>query len=217
VGRQAEPGENGGVRRRLSVENRRAELLRVGMQLFSRRAYEEIGIEEIAQEAGISRGLLYHYFPTKREFYAAVTRAAAGEVDELTAAAPGPPGAAQLRAGIEAYLRYAQEHPHGFLSAYRGTAAADPDVRATVEEGRRRQTGRIIEGPRLRGAPPPQLRLAVYGWTAMTQAITAEWLERPEISRSELAELLADALGRIVAAATAGSTTRGRGRSRGRA
>ena len=54
------------------------------MELFSTRAYEEIWVEEIAERAGVSRGLLYHHFPTKRDFYVAVTRAAAAEVGELT-------------------------------------------------------------------------------------------------------------------------------------
>ena len=67
-------------RRRLSVDDRRDELLRVGMELFSTRAYDEIWVEEIADRAGVSRGLLYHYFPTKRDFYVAVNRAAAAEV-----------------------------------------------------------------------------------------------------------------------------------------
>src|SRR5437879_6222914 len=99
-----------GSRRRLSVDQRRAELLRIGMELFSTRAYEEIWVEEIAELAGISRGLLYHYFPTKRDFYVAVSRAAAAQRcatgrtrardDRFTRAAPEPrPSSRHLHAG----------------------------------------------------------------------------------------------------------------------
>jgi AcrR family transcriptional regulator len=168
------------------------------MELFSRRAYEEISVDEIADRAGISRGLLYHYFPTKRDFYAAVTRAAAEEVEILTAPVPSMPVGQQLRAGIEAFLAYAESHPHGFLSAYRGGIAGDRKVRAMVERGRRRQTRRILQALGAKGEHPPAVRLAVYGWTAMVQAVTAEWLERPEIDRAQLADMLTDALASLV-------------------
>jgi len=191
-------------RRRLSVDDRRDELLRVGMELFSTRAYDEIWVEEIADRAGVSRGLLYHYFPTKRDFYVAVNRAAAAEVGELTAPARSLPLAEQLRAGIDAYLRYAEARPHGFLTAYRGALAGDAEVRATVEEGRQRQSARILEALESDREPTALLRLAIYGWTAMAQAVTADWLRRRAPRREVVRDLLADALmGTIRAAAQA--------------
>src|SRR2546427_10743578 len=102
-------------RQRLTVDARREQLLGLGMELFSTRAYDEIWIEEIAEHAGVSRGLLYHYFPTKRDFYVAVTRTAAEEVRELTEPDPSLPPDERVRAGIDAFLRYAEEHPQGFL------------------------------------------------------------------------------------------------------
>jgi AcrR family transcriptional regulator len=191
-----------GRRRRLSVDDRRAELLRVGMELFSTRAYEEIWIEEIAQRAGVSRGLLYHYFPTKRDFYVAVTRAAAEEVGALTASARSRPPDEQLSAGIDAYLRFAETHPHGFLTAYRGSLAGDPDVRAIVEDGRQRQSSRILEQVAGAREPSALLRLAVYGWTAMAQAITADWLRSRELRREAVRDLLIDALAGAIRAAS---------------
>src|SRR5258707_4037345 len=98
------------TRRRLSVDERREELLRVGMRLSSTRAYDELWVEEIAEQAGISRGLLYRYFPTKRDFYVEVTRTAAAEAGQLTAPDASQPADEQLRAGIDAFLRYAEEH-----------------------------------------------------------------------------------------------------------
>jgi AcrR family transcriptional regulator len=194
----------------LSVADRREELLRVGMELFSTRPYDEIWVGEIAERAGVSRGLLYHYFPTKRDFYVAVTRAAAAEVGELTAPDRPLPPDGRLRAGIDAYLNYAEGHPHGFLTAYRGSLAGDPEVRATVEEGRQRQSARILEALEGDREPAALLRHAVYGWTAMAQAVTAEWLQRRDLARDELCELLADVLVGAIAAAR-GLTQRPRG------
>src|SRR6266550_7663256 len=133
-----------GSRRRLSVDERREELLRIGMELFSTRAYEEIWVEEIAERAGVSRGLLYHYFPTKRDFYVAVSRMAAEEVRELTEPDPRLPPIEQVRAGVDAFLRKAEERSEGFLTAYRGSLSGDPEVRAIVEKGRQAQADRIL-------------------------------------------------------------------------
>jgi AcrR family transcriptional regulator len=190
-----------GARRRLAVDERRDELLRVGMELFSTRSYDDIWVEEIAEQAGISRGLLYHYFPTKRDFYVAVTREAAAEAGRLTAPDPDLPAQEQVRAGIDAFLRYAEEHSHGFLTAYRGGLAGDPDVRAIVEEGRQRQAARILTAVGGTGAPAPLLRFAVRGWIAFAQAVTAEWLEERRPERKAVCELLSGALAGAITAA----------------
>ena len=190
-----------GSRRRLSVDERRAELLRIGMRLFSTRAYEEIWVEEIAELAGMSRGLLYHYFPTKRDFYVAVSREAAAEAGALTAPDPSLPPSERLHAGIDAFVRYAEEHSQGFLTAYRGSLAGDPEVRAIVEEGRQRQAARILELVAPDDEPPPLLCIAVYGWIALAQSIIARWLQKREATREAVCELLSGALSGVIAAA----------------
>jgi AcrR family transcriptional regulator len=188
------PAEGRGERRRLGLDERREDLLRVGMELFSSRAYDEIWVEEIAEEAGISRGLLYHYFPTKRDFYVAVTRAASAEAAELTAPDPALPPAEQVHAGIDAFLRYAEEHSQGFLTAYRGSLAGDPAVRAIVEEGRQRQAERILNLMGSTTDPPLLLQFAVWGWIAFAQAVTARWLEERQPEREDVRDLLSKAL-----------------------
>lgn len=55
-----------GVRRRMGVDERRQQLIGVALDLFSRRSPEDVSIDEIAAAAGISRPLVYHYFPGKR-------------------------------------------------------------------------------------------------------------------------------------------------------
>ena len=196
-----QPAEEQSPRRRLSVDERRAELLRIGMRLFSTRAYEEIWVEEIAELAGISRGLLYHYFPTKRDFYVAVSRAAAAEAGEVTAPDPSLPPSERLRAGIDAFVRYAEEHSQGFLTAYRGSLSGDSEVRAIVEEGRQRQSARILETVARDAEPPPLLRLAVHGWIAFAQNIIARWLQEPEATREAVCQLLRGTLSGAIEAA----------------
>src|ERR671930_555067 len=105
-----------GTRTRLDVEERRAQLLDMGLELFSTRPYDEVWIEEIAERAGVSRGLLYHYFPTKRDFFVAVVRSAVDEVYGLTEPDESLEPLERLRASVESYLDYAENHPHGILT-----------------------------------------------------------------------------------------------------
>src|SRR5437763_552097 len=82
-------------RRRLSVEERRAELVALGLELFATQPYDDVWIEGVADRAGVSRGLLYHYFPTKRDYYLAVMHTAAeGIFVASTPSASAPPAQA---------------------------------------------------------------------------------------------------------------------------
>src|SRR5687768_3546170 len=92
------------TRTRLTVDERRRQLLVLGLREFTARLYDEVSTDEIATAAGISRGLLFHYFPTKHDYYVAVLQAAAEElvgkvlaIDELDA-----PATDRLALGLDA-------------------------------------------------------------------------------------------------------------------
>ena len=95
-------------RARLDVDERRAQLLALGLDLFSERAYDAISIDEIALAAGISKGLLYHYFPTKRDFYAAAIREASRQLLEFTRPDESAPPIERMRRVLDAYLAYVE-------------------------------------------------------------------------------------------------------------
>jgi len=181
-------------RRRLDVDARRSQLLQLGMELFATRAYEEVGIEEIAERAGISRGLLYHYFPTKRDFYVAVTASAVEEVGRLTQPRPEAAPLDNIAAGVDAYLRYAERHAHGFLTAHRGALSGDAEVRDLVQRSRRRQAARILALVSPNGTATPLVRLAVTGWIALAQDTTVQWLQQRRPGRATLAGWLVKTL-----------------------
>src|SRR6185503_11300167 len=117
------------TRRRLSTEERREQLLSVGARLFSENPYDDVWIEQVAEIAGVSRGLLYHYFPAKREFFAAVVERESERMLRLTAALPGLPVREQLTTGLDTFLAYVEEHAHGFRAFHRAEAAGDQAVR----------------------------------------------------------------------------------------
>jgi AcrR family transcriptional regulator len=163
-------------RRRLSPEDRRNELLTLGAEVFGQRPYDEVRIDEIAERAGVSRALMYHYFPDKRAFFAAVVRAEGERLFEATNTPPEPGETLfdQLRNGVLAYLRYDEQHPHGAWAAYMGMGRADPVLRGIEDVDNDRQANRILArlteqaGATLPADLQRNVRATVYGWLAFT-------------------------------------------------
>lgn len=197
----ATAGKASRPRTRLGVDERREQLLQIGMELFSTRPYEEIWIGEIAEAAGVSRGLLYHYFPNKRDFFVAVTRRAVEEIAQATAPDPELAGLDQLRHGVGAYVAYARDHREAYLATHRGTLSGDPELRAVIEAGRVDQV-ELIAAAVAAGRPVTDaLRLAIRGWMMMLLDVTVEWVERDRPSREVVTDMLVLALVGVVAAA----------------
>ncbi|MCG7611065.1 TetR family transcriptional regulator [Mycolicibacterium sp. (ex Dasyatis americana)] len=196
-------------RRRLSPADRRNELLALGAEVFGQRPYDEVRIDEIAERAGVSRALMYHYFPDKRAFFAAVVQA---EGERLFAATSTPPEPGQslfgqLRAGVLAYLRYDEEHPHGAWAAYMGLGRTDPVLRGVDDIDNDRQADRIMARIAEAVSDPldpkvqRDLRATVYGWLALTFEMCRQRLKDPSIDAGFVADTCAhallDAIGRV--------------------
>ena len=171
---------------RLEVEERRRQLLDVGGHLFAHRSFDDISIDEIAQAAGISKGLLYHYFPSKRHFYVELIRTAGQEL--LSATAGEAAGSEDpVRAGLDAWLDYIEEHERGYIMLMQGGIGSDPEVRAIVDETRERFIHRIIGADE---TASPTLRLAVRGWIGFVEGATLEWARNRSLRRERLHTLL---------------------------
>ncbi|MEV0670741.1 helix-turn-helix domain-containing protein [Mycobacterium sp. NPDC050441] len=196
-------------RRRLSPADRRNELLALGAEVFGQRPYDEVRIDEIAERAGVSRALMYHYFPDKRAFFAAVVRAEGERLFEATSTPPEPGQSlfGQLRAGVLAYLRYDEEHPHGAWAAYMGLGRTDPVLRGVDDIDNDRQADRImgrisdaVSEP-LDAKIERDLRATVYGWLALTFEMCRQRLKDPSIDAGFVADscahALLDAIGRV--------------------
>jgi AcrR family transcriptional regulator len=189
------------TRRRLSTEERREELLAVGARLFAASPHEDVSIERVAEIAGVSRGLLYHYFPTKNEFFAAVVERESRRMLQLTAAVPGVPVREQLTTGLESFLEYVENHAQGFRAFHRAEAAGDPVVRRVYREGLAAQERQILDAlaadpeAASMAADLPALRIAVRGWLSFMVTVCLEWLEEePRMPRDQVRDLCARAL-----------------------
>ncbi|WP_163510566.1 TetR/AcrR family transcriptional regulator [Fodinicola acaciae] len=182
------------MRTRLSTEERRRQLLAIGAELFASRPYEQVWIEEVAEIAQVSRGLLYHYFATKKDFYAAVVRTEADRLLRLTEPDPALPLAEQLAAGLDAYLDYAREHRLGFQLMHNTAIPADEDIRAAHEEAVARQCARLLDALRQRMPVDEATRIAVAGWLRFVATVSLDWLDHPEVDRAQIRDICARAL-----------------------
>jgi AcrR family transcriptional regulator len=188
-------------RARLTTDARREQLVALGSEMFSERPFDEVSIDDIAAAAGISKGLLYHYFPSKRDFYVAVVRQAADEMKVVTETDPGLEPIDRLSAGLDRYLEYVETHARGYATVLRAGIGSDPEVAAIVEDVRSTMARRILDDLPIEGEAPAGVRIAVRGWVGFAEAASLEWVERREVTRDELRDLLIKALTGAVGAA----------------
>ena len=180
-------------RARLDVDERRAQLLALGLDLFSERAYDAISIDEIALAAGISKGLLYHYFPTKRDFYAAAIREASRQLLDCTRPDESAPPIERMRLGLDAYLAYVERRGPAYSALLRGGIGSDPAVAGIVQETRDRFLERLIENvPAMEMSAA--LRVTLRGWIGFVEAASLDWVERREMGREALRDLCSEVL-----------------------
>jgi AcrR family transcriptional regulator len=196
-------------RSRLDTDSRREQLLGAGDELLGRRPYDEVSIEEIAAAAGVSKGLLYHYFPTKKDFVLAALERGQRELAELTAPDQSLPAAEQLGASLDRFLDFVEQHAAAYTAIWRSRGGGDTDIQAALENGRQQRMDAVIEALGAWEAAPvdatrtPALETAVQGWFFFLEGAVLRWLECKDIERAQLRDLLQLALiGSLQAAET---------------
>jgi AcrR family transcriptional regulator len=185
---------DGPAYRRLDVDARRAQLVALGERLFTSAAYSELSMARIAKEAGISKALLYHYFPSKQAFFEATLQAAAEDLVARTQPDPSLPPAQQLERSLDAYLGWIGEHAEAYAKLMI-TAGEVPEIRAMVEDVRGATAERILAGVVGEGTPvPPGARTAVRGWLWFMDGACLDWIEHDDLTRDALRGLLVGTL-----------------------
>jgi len=183
---------------RLQAEDRRRQLLERGAELFARYSYDEISMGEIAREVGISKPLLYHYFPSKREFFQATLAQGAEVLRARTEPDPSLPPLEQLRGSLDGFLELIDENELAYRKLMQSVSSV-LEVRELVEDVRTKTAARILEGLYPDGVPP-KARAAVHGWLWFMDGACLDWIEHRDLSRDELSGLL---LGTLFGALTA--------------
>jgi AcrR family transcriptional regulator len=183
-------------RLRRSAGDRRAQLVQIGLELLPSTPVQELTIDEVARRAGISRSLLFHYFATKRDYYTAVTRAAADLLWEHLLPPPGTSPEEQVSGMLDRYVGWVETFRESHLAFVRGAAGGDPWVAEVYEETR----GRLVEVALTTLELPhdARRRQLVLAWFAFTEDLVGQWVQEPTMTRPELLDLLRDVLTRLV-------------------
>ncbi|WP_131736880.1 TetR/AcrR family transcriptional regulator [Actinomadura roseirufa] len=195
AGGKARSRQSGGRgRRRLSVDERREELIEAALQLFSTRPPEDISIDDVAAAAGASRALVYHYFGGKYELYLAALGSAAKQLSVLLEPpAEGRP-LERLRISLERYFDFVESHAAGYTALLRGGPAdRSGEVGEIVDGIRQLLLDRILHALGVE-SPQPILRITLRSWMAVVETAGLDWLERRDLTRPDLERLLVDHL-----------------------
>jgi AcrR family transcriptional regulator len=170
----------------MGVEERRQQLIGVALELFSRRSPDEVSIDEIASAAGISRPLVYHYFPGKLSLYeAALKRAADDLAARFVEPREGPLGARLLRV-MGRFFDFVDEHGPGFSALMRGgPAVGSSTTNALIDSVRQAAYVQILSHLGV-SDPSARLELIVRSWISLAESTALIWLDGRRIPRAEL-------------------------------
>jgi AcrR family transcriptional regulator len=193
-------------RTRLDVDERRTQLLALGLGLFAARPYDDISIDDLARAAGISKGLLYHYFPTKRDFYVAALEEAAQQLVARVRAADSGPEASILERvtrGLDAYLTFVHAHATAYVALMRGGIGADGAVVRILDRTRDAFFERMLDDVPAE-IVTPLLRAAFRGYIGFVETAALDWVEKRELPREALLHLCTGALAAAIELGTEG-------------
>jgi AcrR family transcriptional regulator len=188
---------------RLDVDERRRRLLDLGADLFTRFAYDELSMARIAREAGISKALLYHYFPSKEAYFVATLEDAAAELQRRTRPDESLEPLEQLAGSLDAYLGWVEEHTDSYTKLIQSVGVV-PEVRSLLDRVRGDTAQRIIDGVRGENPETPVLRAAVNGWLWFMDGAILDWVAHRDMDRETLHGLLLATLVGAVRAAGGG-------------
>lgn len=132
---------------RLDPAERRGLLVTAAGDVFAARGYTRAGLAEVAVHAGVSKTLLYHYFPDGRpELYREVIKEIAEQVIAVIHAAVRAPLSVDRRLAevVDALLGYFEEHPDAYrLLVLEPWGSADAGVIGEATAARARLVGEL--------------------------------------------------------------------------
>ncbi|WP_051486085.1 TetR/AcrR family transcriptional regulator [Nocardioides sp. J54] len=193
------PGGTG--RTRLSPDQRRTQLLETGFRLLATRSLDELSIDLLAEEAGISRGLLYHYFGGKQGYYEAVVQHAADQLYRRTA----PPAAGEpmdrLLVSLGGYVDYVVAHHTGYRSLVTAARGGNEKLRAIYDTTFAALADRFFtsDPDGLVLPDTPAVRLLIHAWQAMVEDLVLTWCDDPAgLTRDDLLQVITTSLPALV-------------------
>jgi AcrR family transcriptional regulator len=170
--------------------------------MFGERPYAELSVREVAQAAGVTENLVYHYFTNKETLFLAAFQHA----DELLAACLPPrdlPMLEQFERAVKGYLDFVEANATVYLNLVHGPAAGEEEVQRVCEQTRKRIADRYLEGLGVKALPVPLTRLAVRGYVGFVEELVLRWLPKRSVPRADIERLMFAAGGATFVAALA--------------
>lgn len=180
--------------RRLSVEERRSQLLEAALSLFAHSAPEDVSLDDVAEAAGVSRPLVYRYFPGgKQQLYEAALRSAADELRTCFDEPHEGPLLPRLSRAVDRYLAFVDQHDAGFSALLQGGSVVETSRTTAIVDGVRRAAAEHILSHFEVAEPGPRLRMTIRMWITAVEAASLIWLdEDKQPPREELRHWLVE-------------------------
>jgi AcrR family transcriptional regulator len=191
------------TRRRLDPDTRKEEILKAALDLFAARPADQVSVEEVADAAGVSPGLVHHYFGSRSELVEAALRATATELIGTLTVDAAAPAAAQLESGLTIYLDYLEAHPQSWAALLRAGHSGHDSTAAIATLVDDHAMALAVRAVHPIGVPPVALEVALRGWLALVKDACLRWLDSDSLNRPALQILLATAFAGCLQAAAA--------------
>jgi AcrR family transcriptional regulator len=164
--------------RRLSVEERRSQLLEAALSLFAHRAPEDVSLDDVAEAAGVSRPLVYRYFPGgKQQLYEAALMSAADQLRHCFDEPHEGPLLPRLSRALDRYLAFVGRHDTGFSALLQGGSVVETSRTTAIVDGVRRAAAEHILSHLGVAGPGPRLRMTIRMWITAVEAASLIWLD----------------------------------------
>jgi AcrR family transcriptional regulator len=180
---------------RLGAEARRDQILATARRLFEEGGYDAVSMSDVADAAEVTRGLVHHYFGSKRELYLEVVRSVLSEAPALVAPSEAGSPEEMVRRNASATLDYFAAN-RGMMLALAPSAdpGRDPEVAALADAARDALVDQVISNHFGELDPPPEAQLIVRAFFGLVEAASREWLFKGRASREQVEALLANGI-----------------------
>ncbi|MEU0115328.1 TetR/AcrR family transcriptional regulator [Streptomyces bobili] len=174
---------------------RRAELIAIGRRLFADTSYDALSMDDIARQAHVAKGLIYYYFQSKRGYYLAIIQDSVADLVSFAASGIELPQVDRVYRTIDGYLRFAEHHQSAYRTIVSGGVGFDIEVHAIRDGVREAIVATVAEGAYGHSDIPALPRMSLLSWVCSVEGATLDWIDRPDLSRETMRDLLVKTLG----------------------
>ena len=188
-------------RRRLTPEERRAQLVALGVNFLAEHPIDELTMEVLSEQAGVSRALVFHYFGSRHGLHRDVVATARDSLLRASEPRPQLPPAERFRDTLTRIVEFVRDHRGTFYSLVRGVASGDAAVRAVIDESRAENARRLLEVYLEQGCPDTELlRVALRSWVGFAEELIVELVVEADHPVAEVVAFLEKSADGVVAA-----------------